>query len=179
MEGEVPKFVSPSSQLISCSGLESSGPSQLRASFLTVAHLFLRNVPSALALKFLLTDSFLAVIQFCRGLTHFGKHYDPVSKYVVSTNEMVTWSAYCERQRRMRVSEAGVALHVAPPPRAVPTDRRQQGPPRHDDMPPGMQNNYQSRENTIQYLQYDDNVYQGLYHRARLSEESSERVMSE
>lgn len=39
----------------------------------------------------------------------------------------VTWSAYCERQRRMRVSEAGVALHAAPPPRAAPTDRRQQG----------------------------------------------------
>ncbi|CAG9579046.1 unnamed protein product [Danaus chrysippus] len=58
--------------LPSCSGLESSGPSQLRASFLTVAHLLLRNVPSALALKFLLTDSFLAVIRFCRGLTHFG-----------------------------------------------------------------------------------------------------------
>ncbi|CAG9562893.1 unnamed protein product [Danaus chrysippus] len=60
------------SQLPSCSGLESSGPSQLRASFLTVAHLLLRNVPSALALKFLLTDSLLAVIRFCRGLTHFG-----------------------------------------------------------------------------------------------------------
>ncbi|CAG9561510.1 unnamed protein product [Danaus chrysippus] len=51
----------PLSQLPSCSGLESSGPSQLRASFLTVAHLLLRNMPSALALKFLLTDSFLAV----------------------------------------------------------------------------------------------------------------------
>ncbi|CAG9575287.1 unnamed protein product [Danaus chrysippus] len=72
MEEEVPKFVSPSSQLPSCYGLESSGPSQLRASFLTVAHLLLRNVPSALALKFLLTDSFLAVIRFCRGLIHFG-----------------------------------------------------------------------------------------------------------
>ncbi|CAG9560096.1 unnamed protein product [Danaus chrysippus] len=68
MEEEVPKFVSPSSQLPSYSGLESSGPSQLRASFLTVAHLLLRNVPSALALKFLLTDSFLAVIRFCRGV---------------------------------------------------------------------------------------------------------------
>ncbi|CAG9557744.1 unnamed protein product [Danaus chrysippus] len=66
-------------QLPSCSGLESSGPSQLRASFLTVAHLLLRNVPSALALKFLLTDSFLAVIRFCRGLTHFGSEFREVS----------------------------------------------------------------------------------------------------
>ncbi|OWR43112.1 pre-mRNA 3'-end-processing factor FIP1 isoform X2 [Danaus plexippus] len=71
----------------------------------------------------------------------------------------VTWSAYCERQRRMRVSEAGVALHAAPPPRAAPTDRRQQGPPRHDDMPPGMPNNYQSRENTIQVMTAERREY--------------------
>ncbi|KAL4711688.1 hypothetical protein ACJJTC_003455 [Scirpophaga incertulas] len=36
------------------------------------AQLLLRNVPSALALKFLLTDSFLAVIRFCHGFTLFG-----------------------------------------------------------------------------------------------------------
>jgi hypothetical protein len=37
----------------------------------------------------------------------------------------VTWSAYCDRQRRMRVNEAGVGLHVAgPPPRAPPPDLR-------------------------------------------------------
>lgn len=36
----------------------------------------------------------------------------------------VTWSAYCERQRRMRVSEAGVGLHAGPPPRAPAPDLR-------------------------------------------------------
>ena len=36
----------------------------------------------------------------------------------------VTWSAYCERQRRMRVSEAGVGLHAAAAPRAPPQDHR-------------------------------------------------------
>ncbi|KAL4710763.1 hypothetical protein ACJJTC_004408 [Scirpophaga incertulas] len=60
------------SQLPSCSGLGSSVPSQSKASFLMAAQLLLRNVPSALALKFLLTDSFLAVIQFCHGFTLFG-----------------------------------------------------------------------------------------------------------
>jgi hypothetical protein len=70
--GEVLKFVSSSFQLPSCSGLESSGPLQSRPSFVMVAHLLLCNVPSMLASKFLLTDSFLTVIQFCCGLTHFG-----------------------------------------------------------------------------------------------------------
>ncbi|CAH2099586.1 unnamed protein product [Euphydryas editha] len=72
----------------------------------------------------------------------------------------VTWSAYCERQRRMRVNEAGVALHAGPPPRAPPADaRRAAGPQRHDEMPPGMQNNYQSRENTIQVMTAERREY--------------------
>lgn len=36
----------------------------------------------------------------------------------------VTWSAYCERQRRMRVNEAGVGLHVGVAPRPPPPDMR-------------------------------------------------------
>ncbi|XP_028158793.1 pre-mRNA 3'-end-processing factor FIP1-like [Ostrinia furnacalis] len=71
----------------------------------------------------------------------------------------VTWSAYCERQRRMRVGEAGVGLHVVPP-RAPPPDmRRPPGPIRSDDGPPVMPNNYQVRENTIQVMTAERREY--------------------
>ncbi|XP_072935650.1 uncharacterized protein Fip1 [Epargyreus clarus] len=71
----------------------------------------------------------------------------------------VTWSAYCERQRRMRVGEAGVALHAAA--RAPPPDTRR--PPVHvrndDGIPPAMPNNYQARENTIQVMTAERREY--------------------
>ncbi|CAG5036367.1 unnamed protein product [Parnassius apollo] len=73
----------------------------------------------------------------------------------------VTWSAYCERQRRLRVSEAGVGLHVPPPQRAPPHDmRRAAGPMRNDEnMQQVMTNNYQARENTIQVMTAERREY--------------------
>ncbi|KAM3960145.1 uncharacterized protein ACR2FA_005774 [Aphomia sociella] len=75
----------------------------------------------------------------------------------------VTWSAYCERQRRMRVNEAGVSLHAGPPgPRPTAPDiRRPPGPIRNDEgmMPPVAPNNYQARENTIQVMTAERREY--------------------
>ncbi|CAK1548659.1 unnamed protein product [Leptosia nina] len=69
----------------------------------------------------------------------------------------VTWSAYCERQRRMRVNEAGVGMQMGPP---VPDMRRPPGPVRHEEGPPPViQNNYQSRENTIQVMTAERREY--------------------
>ncbi|VVC90714.1 unnamed protein product, partial [Leptidea sinapis] len=72
----------------------------------------------------------------------------------------VTWSAYCDRQRRMRVNEAGVGLPAGPPMRApMPDMRRPPAPMRHDDQQQGMQNNYQARENTIQVMTAERREY--------------------
>ncbi|XP_075981552.1 factor interacting with poly(A) polymerase 1 [Anticarsia gemmatalis] len=72
----------------------------------------------------------------------------------------VTWSAYCERQRRMRVNEAGVGLHVGVPPRPPAPDlRRPPVPGRNEEMPPPMPNNYQARENTIQVMTAERREY--------------------
>lgn len=48
----------------------------------------------------------------------------------------VTWSAYCERQRRMRVTEAGVALLAGPPARAPPPDAHLRRMPGGESLPP-------------------------------------------
>ncbi|KAJ0181369.1 hypothetical protein K1T71_003454 [Dendrolimus kikuchii] len=74
----------------------------------------------------------------------------------------VTWSAYCDRQRRMRVNETGVGIHSGPPPRPPGPDlRRPPGPPMRNDegMQPPMSNNYQIRENTIQVMTAERREY--------------------
>ncbi|GBP66841.1 Pre-mRNA 3'-end-processing factor FIP1 [Eumeta japonica] len=74
----------------------------------------------------------------------------------------VTWSAYCDRQRRLRVGEAGVSMHSAPPPRpAHPPERNRPGAMMRNDegMPPMMNNPYANRENTIQVMTADRREY--------------------
>lgn len=73
----------------------------------------------------------------------------------------VTWSSYCERQRRMRVNEAGVGMHVGSVQRIPQPDmRRPTGMVRNDEgMPPVMTNNYQARENTIQVMTAERREY--------------------
>lgn len=58
----------------------------------------------------------------------FYKHLDLSVKFFTDYfnygfNE-VTWSSYCDRQRRMRVNEAGVGMHVGSVQRIPPPDLR-------------------------------------------------------
>lgn len=80
----------------------------------------------------------------------------------------ITWSSYCEKQRKMRMNESGVNIHVAPQ-RPVVQEMRPRAPAqmnRNEEMhqgPPVHQYQHQSlsqpQENTIQVMTADRRDY--------------------